>query len=458
MSKLFARMTPILISSLVGLAVFSPIANAATLSSIQKTKFPNATTAVIVRSTSGKILYQQNASVPMQPASDTKVLTAVAALHLLGSKFRFLTSIKQSAQNYYVVFSGDPSFRSSTLKRMFTQLRQKGVRTIKGNVYIDNTAFTGPGHGLGIVADDLNYGFAAPIQSVLISENTVPLLLTQTKSGVKVKSASGFSVNSSVRFVSSGTLKTCIFRPSMNDQNQISVKGCLSDRKSWQFKLAVKNPNLYAKYLIQTYLGQAGVKLNGPVLYGRAPSNAKLIIAHHSDTLGLMLGHMLRYSDNIYAGALTKQIGKAYYGVGSMKAGVNGIDQVVSKMAGIKPSQIEIEDGAGASRYNHISPRAMSDVLLAAYRNKNIRTWLYRNLPVSGQTGTLAYRMQSKSLRGKVRAKTGSMSGVSTLAGYVKARSGKTLVFAIMMNNFTGSLRTARSTQDLMVKRISQVF
>jgi len=391
------------------------------------------------------------------PASNTKLFTAAAALLSLGPTFRFDTSISKLCNNVYLKFSGDPSLSKNDITHLLQQAKTKGLTHIKGNLILDTTTFSGPAHPLGWVASDMSYCFGAPIDSIIIDQNCTYITLFK-KGWFAVPSPSEkLPINASGRVIlqPSTNPKTCVFHITDKPDNQVIFSGCLPSRASWGFPLAVPNPTLYAQQLIRQDLTTLGIHLAGKVIIGKQPTDASILATHQSDTLQRLLQVMLQQSNNVYAGALTKTIGLHYYGIGNHKAGVNAINEILRKQLGASFTLPNLEGGAGGSTYNQVTPTQIAQVLYGMYHSRYKNNFL-RALAVSGRLGTLAYRMTSKELRGHVLGKTGSMTGVSTLSGYLLRPHHRALIVVILMNGVHGSLRPARSTQDLIIQAINQ--
>lgn len=437
---------------------------------IQK-RIPEASVGIIViDAKSGKTLYQLNQDHAFEPASNTKIFTAAAALKQLGQNFDYETSIAIDANqlkgttlngNAYIQFTGDPSLKRGDIDDLLKTMKSSGIKTITGNFIIDNTAFSGATYALGWLHDDLAYCYAAPVESVIINQNCMHFSVDLNKQGKpyikRQADAQGFTIVNKLNFVP-GTEdpKTCIFNPSINQNNTVMLSGCLPARQNWNFTIAVANPTKYAERYIDQALETYGIKLQGQVTTGPEPRGLKTIALHTSAKLPQLVDTMLTYSNNVYAGAFTKSLGLSYYGKGTNKAGVNAIEAITAKMNGRDYKHLTLEDGAGGSRYNLITPREISRVLRSVYLNNDLRNDFMSALPQSGMSGTLSYRMGKKPMLGRVHAKTGSMTGVSTLSGFVQDRRGRELIFSIMMNGLTEPLTTARRIQDKIVSRIYQ--
>jgi len=369
--------------------------------------------------------------------------------------------------NLWIYFSGDPSFTKTDLFELIGQLKNLNIKNIQGNIILNTEAYTGSPVPLGVVHDDLAYCFMAPIQSIIINQNCLNISVNLNKNNQPFIIFSDpddrayFKINNHLNEVEGDqALKTCTFYPHMDSANNLTLSGCLPARKNLNFSFAIQNPNDYAKFLILKSLQAAHINFTGQVeIQNQRPQSPpisnqlKIIATHSSDDLENLLKTMLLTSNNIYAGSITRAIGKAYYGVGSNKAGVNAIIEITNNLLAKEGplKNIRWEDGAGASRYNQISPESLVKILYAVHQNKFLFNNLKAALPRSGLSGTLKYRMSTKKLLGRVYAKTGSMSDVSALSGYFYGPGKQVYIFSILMNGLTQPLPIARDTQDQIV-------
>jgi len=421
-------------------------------------RVPEANVGILVENAdTGHILYSHNADHYFTPASNTKLFTAAAALLYLGPDFSYDTTIGTQQGNVYVVFSGDPTLTTANLRDLIHALKNSGVHHITGNVVLDTSAFSGPNYPLGWVVDDLPYCYAAPITSVILDQNCHAIKILHHLGGsphTVPSSSAMFPINvSQLHFADRTQLKTCVFEPKMGQDNSVTLKGCLPNQAEIGFQFAITNPTLYATDVIQNALRAEGISLAGHIIVGNAPKHFHVIAEHHSATLLPILQTMLKYSDNVYAGALTKTLGEHYYGVGTHKAGVSAINAILQANLGRSFTPPYLEDGAGGSTYNLISPQEIAMLLQYFYHSK-LRYSFRDALAISGQGGTLAYRLTTAPWKNHVYGKTGSMSGVSALSGYLWLPHRSPIIFSIMMNGIVGSLNPARRVQDQIVETL----
>jgi D-alanyl-D-alanine carboxypeptidase/D-alanyl-D-alanine-endopeptidase (penicillin-binding protein 4) len=356
----------------------------------------------------GEALYEYNSDETFTPASTTKVFTAAVAYLSLGPEYRYVTKLSTNAPiaqtlkgNIYIQFSGDPTLTNIDINALIRHLRYRGVRRIDGNVVLDQSIFTGPYYGEGWTRDDYANCYGAPIAGVIINSNC-------SREGV------------------------------------------------------VRYPDLYAQEVVGTALRYAGIHLSGKIEEGQTPPNTTIIATHSSDSLQHILGYMLKFSDDVYANAIFKTIGKAYANSGSYTGGILATDKILTMHLGSSFNPPDLKDGSGLSTLNQISPQQLVALYNYMYHEPVLAQRFRDSLAISGQDGTLVYRLNDRLLAGNVYAKTGTFEhddgGVSSLAGYLILPGSDHAVigFAIMMNNISGDTGKAEYLQDEIVKAIAR--
>jgi D-alanyl-D-alanine carboxypeptidase/D-alanyl-D-alanine-endopeptidase (penicillin-binding protein 4) len=214
--------------------------------------------------------------------------------------------------------------------------------------------------------------------------------------------------------------------------------------RGWQ-----RNPPLFTAERMRVLLRSEQVNVDRGGRPGRTPAGATTLAAVESPPLATLVRHTNHVSDNYYAEMLLKGLGARSGTAGSTAAG----SAVASTFARELDFRARIADGSGLSRANAISPRDVGRLLLGAQEEPWFDSF-YRSLPLAGKSGTLDKRMRGTAASGRCRAKTGTLSGVSGLAGYCKTRSGKRAAFALLMNSV--NVWTARRLQDRIAAELAR--
>jgi D-alanyl-D-alanine carboxypeptidase/D-alanyl-D-alanine-endopeptidase (penicillin-binding protein 4) len=414
---------------------------------------------VVADAKSGEILYDRNSFQAFIPASNAKLFTGAAALFGLGPDYRYATSIATNKSgNLYWQFTGDPSLTHEHIAEMIGNLRRAGVHRITGDIVIDSSRFSGPVYARGWCQDDLNWYCFSPITAIIIDQNTIGVNLTPSDK-LKGKASTNISdpnlrnmvkLSSDIQTVTEKQAERyCSLNLEVDQQNTITMSGCWPiENKSKFLKIAVKNPERIAESYIRLYLQQHDIAWNGKITHGKKPADATTLVTHESQPIKTLIYTLMKDSNNIYAESFCKTLGYKQGGTGSFQIGANAIADILQQKANIDYTQLKLVDGSGGSRYNLVTPRQLMRILFVLYHTPTLGT-LYRDaLPVSGKNGTLKSRMTSFDLGGNIQAKTGTLSGVSTLSGYMTTSSGRDIVFSIMMDHLVVDAKEARSLQS----------
>ncbi len=391
----------------------------------------------------GDIRYAQHARQRFIPASVLKAATAVAALTELKPNYQFHTRLSVTGAvkkghltgDVFIRFSGDPLFTRGDLAGLINSLKQHGVHSIDGRLLLDNTAFDSEHYPPGAMQEDINAAFSAPIDSIIIDHNAYQLTLTADTKGRQPRLSStlpskAITITNHVFFDASSPK----IRVTSNQKNEYTFTGTWSKKeKIAHLALAVRNPARLAEAIIREQLAKDQIHYKKPIGYAKEPYRSKIWATHRSLPLSMIIPPMLKQSDNLVANALFKALGAhASKHPGSWQNAQEAMLNALSKALNLTLSQAHLADGAGLSRYNLLSPAEMTDLLYRVAQRPALYTLLSSALPTGGIDGTLAARLPNT--QDRIRAKTGNMKGVSSLAGYINTHHQGQLAFAIFLN------------------------
>lgn len=231
---------------------------------------------------------------------------------------------------------------------------------------------------------------------------------------------------------------------SMKDEDLLGEGWCWDDDNPVLSPLVYgRKDQLMARFLSE--LENASIVLIGLSDEKKAPSSSKIVCVR-SHSMDQILMKMMKDSDNLYAESMFYQIA-ATQRKPAKSSGARAVEQALIKKMKLNPSDYKIADGSGLSLYNYVTPELEVAFLRYAYENSNIYNNIYSSLPIAGVDGTLSKRMRKTSAERKVRAKTGTLTGISSLAGYAKASNDHDIAFCIINQ---GVLRAspAKAFQD----------
>jgi len=452
--------------------------------------FQHASVGVLVRSLdTGQVLYVRNPDLALMPASNQKILTGAVALAKLGAEFRYRTILSHTGSvdrdgtlngDLYLKGSGDPSLDSERLLTMVRALKGKGIRKLNGRIVADASAFDARTLGSGWAWDNETYYYSAQVAGLNCDEN---VLLLEVRPGKNVGDRAtvviggpnaeklGFAqsryvaVTNEVKTVAaaeSGSASVSAER--VRGRNEVRLSGTMpaGAAQPQNVVVTVEDPALFAGTRLAELLPVGGVAVPSPDLLrvetGVTPAEAVEIAVDESPALPQLLKDFLKPSDNLYGEALLKTVGLKAEGKGTIAAGATALRKLLTE-AGIDTGGLSVADGSGLSRMNTLTPRLVTDLLIHVWTKypPADRDAFVAALPEAGVDGTLRSRMKQTAAAGKVYAKTGTLTRVSALSGYLTAKSGERMVFSIVMNHYGGSASAARGAQDAIVLALTEV-
>lgn len=394
-----------------------------------------------------------------QPASTMKVLTAFTALKTLGPDFNFKTCLKSTAEvsdsvlngDLYLTGGFDPQLTEADLKQLVCDLKERGVRRINGSVLADVSMMDSIYWGSGWAWDDTPNSFQPYITPLMVHGGFVTVSVKPGRNGA----APAVSMIPNNRFmkidnrartnvVSLGPIT--ITRDWLSGDNTIIVTG--NCEKATGKELNIYRPHLFALSLFLEYLEDAGISY-GCSGTGRCPSEAvELTSVCHS--LKSVMKEALKESVNLNAEAMLLQ---STYTASGHTVNFNDAGKFLEKFlkqnARTGSTQFMAVDGSGLSMYDNVTATVFIDVLRQIYRDRTLFDVFYDSLPISGRDGTLKTRINSWDTIDKIHAKTGTLTGSCTLAGYAKAADGRDLAFCIM-NSGALKMAPSRKFQDAL--------
>lgn len=473
----------ILIASLLAVAATTAAAPEASLRerldhALFGKKPAKQTSALAVDLRTGETIYRHDADTPLIPASNAKLWTTAAALDLLGEEYEFTTRLVGRGRleggdwvgDLKVIGGGDPSIGgrfhdgdpTAVLKGWGKHLAARGARRVTGDIIIDDTFFDREYSLPSWPRDDPAKAYLAPMAGLSFNENCVELLIAPAGGGVRVTSVPETDYIT-VR-------NTCTLTAVEKDQlirvhrvpggNRFNVSGRVwKGSGGYKSSFAVHDPALYFGTVLREVLQREGIRVEGRVRREAAagPKGSEAIppgglgeewvdLDLHRSPLLQSVETANRRSQNFHAEQILKTLGRVKGGEGSFASGSRVVEGFLAKI-GLQKGSYDVADGSGLSRENRISARGIVTILRHMAHGRHGEAYL-SSLAISGDPdGTLRRRLRSEKTKGKVRAKTGSLRGVSCLSGIVATPLGELVAFSILMNG-TAQSGAARQAQD----------
>ncbi|MCX7875039.1 MAG: D-alanyl-D-alanine carboxypeptidase/D-alanyl-D-alanine-endopeptidase [Melioribacteraceae bacterium] len=407
------------------------------------------------------ILISINSKKLMRPASNQKILTTATALYFLGKDYQFQTSffydgeIKDSVLygNIFVTGSFDPDFSTNDLDSVTTAIKNIGIKKINGNIYTDISKSDSLYFGQGWIWSDEPETYMPYLSQLAINKNSLTIYF-EPDSLNKPAKISFNPKNNFVQLINNskttfdGNSNFEINRDWLNHNNKIISKGNISiNSKKDSIEVSVREPHFYFLSLFKEKLINSGIQFSGTLDTCKINSDIKLITSFKRNIIPVIT-NTNKVSDNLSAEMLLRAVAGLKFNKQSAINGKFFIDSLIT-LSGANPKEYRIADGSGLSYYNLLSSELLIKVLkFIKKQNEPIPTLFINTLPIGGIDGTLANRFKNSSARGFVFAKTGTISGVSSLSGYIKTKKNNLIVFSILIQNFVGSSKQARDIQD----------
>ena len=406
---------------------------------------------------SGTILAESGADSLINPASNAKMITSAAALHTLKPEYRFKTeyyaqgAIKDGTLfgNLVVKGYGDPSVTSERLVKVANELYLMGIEKITGGVIVDDTWFDGVEEARGWELEEApDRAYAAPVSATSVNYNAVAVY-------VRPSSTPGAPAVVIVdppteRVVVKGTVTTEAVGAGVRVYSQknddgtpagqphegtlVTVEGSVGLRDPpARIYRRVYDPARHFGSVLTSFLQQRGVKMRHTIEQGAVPAGARLILVDKSQPLKEIVDDLNHFSNNILAETLIKQMGAEVMGApGTFEHGLQVSRTYLEDIVGFAPGSYIFENGSGLNDVNRFSARQLAMLTRAVANDYEIATEWFTSLAVAGTQGTIGFRMKDTPAKRRLRAKTGTLRGVSALSGTVVRPSGEVVAFSIL--------------------------
>ncbi len=427
---------------------------------------PSSVSFVVIDPDSGRVLLSQLADVPRSPASTVKTLTTFAALDMLGPTYTWHTRAATRGSLSGGVLDGDLILQGGgdpyiTLERWWSfvqALRAKGLTSIRGDIVIDNSAFSLPPEDPGAFDGRPNRSYNVLPDALMVNFQSIEFRVaanpdTHQVEVIPTPAPVNLNIENHIRFVGGrcgGGAGRVDFQVASPAWDRVVFNGALSARCMEQsFARVLLRPTTYAFGTFVELWRQSGGEFSGKLRVEATPADAKPLLTYESLTLGEIIRLTNKFSSNLMARHLLLTVGKERFGEpATLEKGKDTIAEW-GRERGLDLQGIDIDNGSGLSRSTHVTVLQLAKALSAAYRSRFAPEFM-ASLPLAGLDGTLRSRMKS-SPAGSVRLKTGHLDGVSGVAGYVTTANGKTFVLASLVNSARADVGAAEPLHAALV-------
>jgi len=448
---------------------------------LDEAPFDRALWGVVIADPSGRVVFERNGDRLFIPASSTKLIVSAVAAALLPPDHRFRTSVYAAGpvdsgvvRGDLVLYGrGDPTLSgryydsvSVPFDELADSLRARGVTRVAGDLVGDASYFDSVLVHPSWEGYDLNWWYAAPVTALGFNDNSVDFRITPGTIGgppaITLQPELGVvRFTNRARTVPADSPRTIDFFR-LPGTNVVWAEGDVpADARPWTEYFAIHDAPAWAATALQRSLEHRGIAVEGRVRTtydstAYAAARAQPPVAEHlSRPLPDILRPILESSQNWFADLMLKTLGREFRGIGSFAAGLDVERRFLIDSLRVDSTQFDVVDGSGLSSSDLVTPRAFVQLLRRMREHPRAQPFLAA-LPVAGRSGSLRFRFRDTPLEGRVRAKTGSINRVNTLAGYLELDGGRTWTFSIQLNHYTGSTRDALRRIDSIVAELAR--
>jgi D-alanyl-D-alanine carboxypeptidase/D-alanyl-D-alanine-endopeptidase (penicillin-binding protein 4) len=420
-------------------------------------------------------LFALNDGMLLVPASVAKLVSVATAADAVGWEYRYTTTLRATGPivdgvlrgDLLVVGSGDPSIggrAGDDLSTWVEALRAAGIRRIEGRIIGDDDAFEEPRPQLAWAWDDLGYTTGALFGALNLAENRTTVTITAgsapgAPATITVDPRLGFRVVTNRVTTGEAGSPQLVWPEQRPGDPSLTVAGSIpAAAPPSVMSIAVGNPTLWFASALKGRLVRDGIEIGGDavdvddVVPAPARDTATVVHTHRSRTLAEIAQPLLKDSINLYAEALMR-LNAAPGAFPTNDAALEGLRRRLDAW-GIAAASYQLVDGSGLSRRDAMSADAVLS-LLERMADPSGQSAFVAGLPIAGVDGSLSTRMKGTPAENNVRAKTGTMSNIRTLAGYVTTRDGERLAFVVLINNFEGTGTEANDALDAIAVRLA---
>jgi len=418
----------------------------------------------IVSLDDGSTVYMHDGDAALNPASNTKLITAAAALLRLGPDFRFATDVlsdrapdkRGRVGTLFIRGRGDPSLTTERLTGMARDLFHRGVRSVT-DVVIDDSYFDAEKWGPGWEQESSDKAYAAPVGALSLNHNTVAIYVRPgDRAGLPAKvelepEAPGyFQLSAHVATVrTNGRRKIRPHTYEVRDGTQVTVEGRLpAGGDPMVFYRRVTEPGFYFGQTLRSILAQNGIRVTGRVRRAIAPASSYMVASYDSEELADIVRDMNKVSSNFIAEMLLKTLGAELRGApGTWAKGIDVTQDLLAEL-GLPRGSYQLKNGSGLNDTNRFSAHQMVTLLTAIWKRFPVAAEFVSSLGIAARDGTLRLRMEGTDAAGRLRAKTGTLDRVTALSGFVQSVGGERFAFSILVNDWNGRSSPVVSSID----------
>lgn len=421
----------------------------------------------VVDATTGAGIFAHAGELPLNPASNMKLVTAAAALATLGADFHMRTGLYGRVTGDAVTGGlvvrgfGDPSLRQADLVELARDLADHGVRAVD-DVIVDGTYFDGQylppafDQQPGEVAPFRAATAALSVDANAYTLRVLPGASVGAPARVRLDGAGYFDLVNGLTTSDGGAPSVFADQRADGERLRLALRGTLPlGITGASYRRRIENPLPWAGHLMVAALEAADIRVTGEVRVATSAPDAPLLAQHASEPLSELISAMGKQSDNFTAEMVFRVLGAERRRPGGVTESVAAVDEVLLQ-AGIPAGRVTVVNGSGLFQGNRIAAGDLAHLLAYVYQSPAMRDEYVAHLAIAGVDGTLENRLTDLPSPRIVRAKTGTLNDAIALSGYVLGRMpGDAVAFSILLNGVAGRQGAARGLADAIARAIA---
>ena len=436
------------------------------LAMMQKERVPSDHLSVYIRDLNANApLVLHNDNVPRNPASTMKLVTTWTALKLLGPAYTWKTEVWTRGTVANGVLQGDlvlkgfgdPFLTDEAFWQLLHDVQLKGVKTITGNLVVDNSFFSLPPQDPSAFDGEPSKVYNAPPSALMYNFQATRFLFEPDAANKRVNISAfptvpNLQIDNQVQFSTREGCGKGDYHPYFNHTGStVKITGTYAQGCGKNFMMRVMStPEEHAFNAFRDIWHAQGGTFNGQLQIGELQAGDVLLHKQESRTLGEQIRFINKWSNNVMARELLLTVGAHLGGEpATLEKGQKAV-QMLLATSGIDLTGMVVENGAGLSRDERITAHQLGQLLESAWRDPYMPEFM-ASMPLFGEDGTLAERFKNDDLRGRSHMKTGTLRDTTAIAGYMLTRTGKRLV-VVLQHNGAESGGSGRRLQDAILR------
>lgn len=428
---------------------------------IDKQGIPKGELGLIISNNHNEVVFDLHADKKLIPASITKVVTSGAILKSMPPGFKFKTQLLLNENfkikdgvykgDLYLKGGGDPSFVSENMWFLVNIFARLGINKVEGDILVDDSLFDKVRFDESRQEVRVDRAYDAPVGAMSFNWNSVNIFIRPDSSSNKPKvfidpDISTFTVENKASQGDGDSHSLAVEKKN----NKIILTGKIGkSSKEVVFYKNIQDPDIWAGENLKLFLSHRHITVTGEVKNKKSPATAELVAEYESKPIEAILADMNKFSNNYVAEMLVKNLSLNSSAVGNMTDGMKLVNQYVEGLKLSKDSY-ELYNPSGLTRDNKITARFMIKILESIHNDFKIFPEFVTSLPIAGIDGTLKKRMKGEAGERWVRAKTGYLTNVVSLAGFAGLKDGQVYQFVFIFNGKTDETKIKNTFDKIL--------